>query len=86
MSRVITLGPDERIIAVIPEFCRGPGWANAVAWVYIADSSNLLRIEAIHPDERSEKLNHLFEIGEVICRHLIASVPVKRKRKESGLD
>jgi len=80
MPRAIRLAADERIIAVVPEFCSGPGWANAVAWVYIVNSSGAFRQDCIQPDERTEALHALFAVGEAVNRALVAAVPVNKAK------
>jgi hypothetical protein len=71
----LTLARGERIIAVVPERCQGPGWANAVIWVYIATSAGGLRTECIQPGQRTPEMQALFEPGAAMCAALIASIP-----------
>ena len=73
----IKLYPGERIVAVVPEFAGGPGWANAPAWVYIAAGDGL-RSECIQPEERTPALHALFSAGEAMCQPLKGAVPTKR--------
>lgn len=80
-STVITLQPGERVVAVVPEFCGGPGWANAVAWVHIASATGQLRTECIQPDERTPELDALFAIGAQIAKDLSRAVPVQVRGK-----
>lgn len=35
--KTIKLHRHERIVAVTPEFCAGPGWGNCITWVHIVD-------------------------------------------------
>lgn len=64
----------ERIVAVVPEHVRGPGWSNAVTWVYITDIHGSLRTECIQPEERPNDLRILFDAGAVVTRALVESV------------
>lgn len=83
MPKTITLQEGEIVIAVVPEYASGPGWANQPTWVYVRDSQGKCRMVCIQPDERSASLNALFHAGEAMTRCLINAVPVKRaKRKE----
>jgi hypothetical protein len=76
----IKLARGERIIAVVPERCNGPGWSNSPAWVYIATNDGRLREECIQPEERTPELHTLFSIGETVCNALKAAVPVKKEK------
>lgn len=79
--RTIKLAYGERIVAVVPERCNGPGWSNSPAWVYIATNDGRLREECIQPDERTLELQTLFAAGCAMCNALSAAVPsVKSKR------
>jgi hypothetical protein len=71
----LNLARGERIIAVVPERCQGPGWANAVIWVYIATSAGGLRTECIQPGQRTPEMQALFDPGAAMCAALIASIP-----------
>lgn len=79
--KIIKLSHGERIVAVVPEYCNGPGWRNTPAWVYIATNDGRMREECIQPDERTPELHALFHAGEAMCNALVAAVPsVKIKR------
>lgn len=78
--KTIKLQDGERIIAVIPERCSGPGWSNAPTWVYIATADGRLRQECIQPGERTPELHTLFAAGEAMCNALMAAVPSRRLR------
>lgn len=52
----------ERIIAVVPEYCNGPGWANSVLWVYIVGDEGTLRTECLHPHDRTAEMDVLFPV------------------------
>lgn len=71
----IELADGERIIAVVPETCSGPGWINSVVWVHIADKAGKLRTEAIQPNEQTPQLRTLFKVGEAMCWTLLHAVP-----------
>ena len=81
--RTIKLAHGERVVAVVPERCSGPGWTNLPTWVYIGTNDGRLRQECIQPEERSPALHTLFHSGEAMCNALIDAVPVKRERKKS---
>ena len=76
--KVIRLAPGERVIAVVPERCSGPGWSNAPAWVYVATNDGHLRQECIQPEERTPQLHALYHAGEAMCAALLGSVPQRR--------
>jgi hypothetical protein len=79
--RTIKLEFGERIVAVVPERCSGPGWGNAPTWVFIATNDGRLREECIQPDERTPELHALFSAGEAMCNALTAAVPVKKGKR-----
>lgn len=75
-SKTIELSRHEKIVAVVPEYCRGPGWSNAVVWVHIVDYSTAQhRCESIGPDERTPELSTLFDAGAAMCKSLAEAVP-----------
>lgn len=77
----IKLKKYEHIIAVVPEYCAGPGWSNAVLWVHIADgNTGKYRTESIQPDERNRDQWVLFKAGEAMHQALIDSVVVKQEK------
>ena len=77
----IKLKKHEHIIAVVPEYCAGPGWSNPVLWVHIADgNTSTYRTEAIQPDERNRDQVVLFKAGEAMHQALIDSVVVKKEK------
>lgn len=77
----IELAADERIIAVVPREEGGPGWANALAWVYIVDHQSGYRVVAIQYDEMTPQLKTLFAPGEAMMSALILAVPIVKKAK-----
>ena len=76
--KTIRLHPGERVIAVVPERCSGPGWANSPTWVYVATNDGQLRQECIQPEERTPQLHALYHAGATMCASLLASVPQRR--------
>ena len=77
----IKLKKYEHIIAVVPEYCHGPGWSNRVLWVHIADGNTCTyRTEAIQPDERNRDQVVLFKAGEAMHQALVGSVVVKKEK------
>ena len=77
----IKLKKHEHIIAVVPEYCSGPGWSNRVLWVHIADgNTRTYRTEAIQPDERNRDQVVLFKAGEAMHQALVGSVVVKKEK------
>ena len=79
----ITLNPGERVIAVVPDRCAGPGWSNAPTWVYIAGNDHTLRTECIQPEERSPGLHFLFSAGYAMTEALRAAVPVRMRKAKA---
>lgn len=85
--KIIKLFQHEKVIAVVPEYCSGPGWSNAVAWVHIIDySTGKHRCEDIQPEERTLDLSVLFSPGAAIASALMSSVKTKLVKKTEGLD
>ena len=86
--KTIHLADGERIIAVVPEHCAGPGWANQLVVVYIATGHGTFREEYIQPEERTPAMHAMFSSGAAITTALMNAVPVKtdaesrRKRNE----
>lgn len=78
--KVINLNYGERVIAVVPERCNGPGWSNSPVWVFIATNDGGLREECIQPEERTPELNALFHAGEAMCAALKDTIRIKRKK------
>lgn len=77
----IKLKKHEHIIAVVPEYCAGPGWSNSILWVHIADgNTRTYRTEAIQPDERNRDQYVLFKAGEAMHQALVDSVVVKKEK------
>ena len=73
--KTIKLSHGERIVAVVPDRCSGPGWSNAPVWVFIATNDGRLREECIQPEERTSEMHTLFCAGEAMCKALLSAVP-----------
>ena len=82
--KTIELQRDERIVAVVPEYCVGPGWANPLVWVYIVDSSQQLRIEAIQSEDQTPKMRTLFSVGAAACGALVGAVPTRQIKEKKA--
>ena len=77
----IKLKKHEHIIAVVPDYCAGPGWSNSVLCLHIADgNTRTYRTEAIQQDERNRDQVVLFKAGEAIHQALVGSVVVKKEK------
>lgn len=77
----IKLHRDERIIAVVPEYSRGPGWSNAPLWVYIAGQGvhgKSLRIECIQPADQTAEMRTLFAPGAAMASALARCIDVQQ--------
>ena len=63
---------NERIIAVVPETCSGPGWLNTVIWVYIHDTvTQKLRQECLQPSEQPRDAKILFNSLEALHQTML---------------
>lgn len=81
--KVIALTRTQRVIAVVPEYQSGPGWSNAVAWVYVEDSATgKVKCHAVQPEERTGDLQALFAPGAAMVAALRGAVPVKNDDSE----
>ncbi len=78
--KTVTLNHGERVVAVVPERCNGPGWSNAPTWVFIETPDGRMRQECIQPDERTPDLHTLFSAGEAMCNALAAAVPTRKTK------
>jgi hypothetical protein len=76
--KTITLKPGERIVAVVPERCSGPGWGNMAVRVYIQKNDGQVFKEYLQSNELTADLFILFNVGEALHKSLIDAVPVKR--------
>lgn len=81
-QKPIPLSRTERVIAVVPQYCAGPGWANSPLWVHIADhAAGTLRTECIQPEDQTPAQHVLFRIGADVHCALVNSIGIKRSRK-----
>jgi hypothetical protein len=79
-QKPIAIKHGERVLAVVPEVCGGPGWANSPTWVYIGSRDGTFRAECIQPDERTPELHALFSAGVAMCNALRDAVLVKHTK------
>jgi hypothetical protein len=79
--KTIKLNRGDRIVAVMPEYSAGPGWANQPVWVFIRQNDGTFREECIQPEERTAAMHTLFATGATVCAALVVSVPTKTKVK-----
>lgn len=77
LPKTIELAYGERVVAVVPEVCSGPGWTNHVVWVFVAAGNGGLREECIQPEEMTPAMNTLFDVGAEVCSALYSAVPKK---------
>jgi hypothetical protein len=76
--KTIYLQKNERIVAVVPERVRGPGWSNTPTWVYILDNSGGFRVECVQAEDMSQELMTLFAAGAMMCESLRQSIHVEQ--------
>jgi hypothetical protein len=78
----ISLHEHDRIVAVVPESCAGPGWANSPLWVHIVNSNlGTHRLECLQPDEQPEVARLLFRALEVLHTQVLHSVQMRGTRR-----
>lgn len=79
----ITLAKHERIIAIVPEYCSGPGWSNAIVNAHIVDyATNTHRVEHLQTDEVPRDMQVLFGVGaKVHDAMLVAIAPIVKEWK-----
>lgn len=82
MSKKLQLADGERIAAVVPEECSGPGWSNRVVWVHIVDNAGGHRVECLQTMDQTPEMWALFEAGAAMHRALLAAVPLKTRRQK----
>ena len=58
----ITLKHGEHILAVVPEYASGSGWANSPLFIYISDAHGDVRTVCLQPQEQTEGMHYLFPI------------------------
>jgi hypothetical protein len=79
--RAIALTRGERVLAVVPEYASGPGWANMPVWVHVGNIDGTYRSECLQPDEQSAEMLTLFRVGAHMQSALVGAVPIKQERK-----
>ena len=79
--KMIHLADGERILAVVPEYCSGPGWTNQLVVVYISTGDLEIRREYIQPEERTPAMHALFSSGAAIQAALLSAVPTEKENK-----
>lgn len=78
----IKLSRHERVIAVVPEFCEGPGWSNRLVNVHIVDyATNNYRVVYLQHEEQSSEMQKMFAIIENVHRLAISCVTTKASKK-----
>jgi hypothetical protein len=79
--KAITLQYGEIVIAVVPEFCNGPGWSNAPIMVYIAGNQRkTLRTVYIQPQDQTAEMHALFGPGAAMHTALLRTIPTKESK------
>lgn len=71
--------PMGNVVAVVPEYCSGPGWSNAVVWVYQQDGNGKITRICLQPDEQPAALVALFAIGAVTHKAMITALNQRKK-------
>lgn len=81
--KMVTIHPDEYVLAVVPEFASGPGWSNAPLSVHIVTRDWKLRTVCIQPYEQTPEMRAMFAAGCAMCNALRHAVPTRvvRRRK-----
>ena len=80
-TKTIYLADGERILAVVPEYCSGPGWTNELVVVFIATGDWEIRQEYIQPEERTPAMHALFSSGSAITAALLNAVSTEKENK-----
>lgn len=68
------LASGERVVAVVPQYCAGPGWSNTPIWVYIVNSEKKVREECIQPEEQTIEQRLLFKLCEEAHGLMLATI------------
>ena len=77
----VTLKRYEHILAVVPEYCSGPGWGNSLLKVHIADNAaGTYRTEFIQPQDQNRDQMVLFRPGAALYDTLVESVIFKQEK------
>ena len=83
MKKQIALSKHERIIAIVPEYASGPGWANSIVNVHIVDYQTFThRVEHLQTDEVPRDLLVLFGVGAKVHVAMMTAIePVVKREK-----
>ena len=72
---MIQLQQHEYIVACVPRYCAGPGWANSLLDVHIVDSATgKMRTESLQPEQRTPAMHTLFSTCETAHGAMMAEV------------
>lgn len=77
--KTIKLNRGERVIAVVPEYCAGPGWSNQILNVYI-DSNGKLRTECLQPSEMERDQVLMFATLATAHATMLSTLKIKRTK------
>jgi len=89
-KRIIKLGEHEHIIACVPHYAAGPGWSNALVWVWLRDTSTgEVRMEDIQSEDFTIPVAALFRVVETahtallsaLCPAIIKEYAGKKERR-----
>jgi siroheme synthase (precorrin-2 oxidase/ferrochelatase) len=80
MIRTIELAQGERIIAIVPEACKGSGWSNEIVNVYIATPDGKLREEILQLSEVSPQMSAVFDVAVAVNTSLFHALPVSKAK------
>jgi hypothetical protein len=78
---MIKLQQHEYIVACVPRYCAGPGWANSLLDVYIVDgATGKMREESLQPEQRTPAMHTLFATCEAAHNAMLAEVQKVTKK------
>lgn len=80
----IRLNNDERIVAVVPRSCSGPGWSNQLVLIYIA-GSNGIRELALQPKDQPTFMRLAFRACEEAHSLLLSEAQLLVATGTSGI-
>ncbi len=73
----INLAPGEKVLAVVPEYCRGPGWRNTPIFIYIGNmQTGMFRSECIQPKDQTLQQISLFRVCEAANAAILDTLSV----------
>lgn len=78
IPKIFTLAPGETVLAVVPQYCAGPGWTNRPIWVYIGNQSGQYRTECIQPDEQTREQFLLFKLAATMHVQMVDTINIRR--------